>query len=101
METGMMRTCAEAPARGHVTRGWTARRVALVAALCVAVGWVVEGRTPTTADAELHFQLANLLWDEARYPEALVAYRAAAQAAERPLAIKARIGVVRTALVMG
>lgn len=52
-------------------------------------------------DAELQLQLASLLFEETRYDEALEAYRNAIATADSDLALKARVGFVRTALRIG
>ena len=49
-------------------------------------------------DAELQYQLANLLIDETRYFEALEAFDKAVQTTDPALALRARKGKVRTAL---
>ena len=49
-------------------------------------------------DAELQYQLANLLIEETRYDEALQAFDRAAQSSDRGLALRARKGKVKTAL---
>ena len=50
------------------------------------------------ADAEVQIQLANLFFEETRYPEALVAFDAATMAEDPELAHRARKGKVRSAL---
>lgn len=81
------------------------RRVAGVAAAVVAVVMLAQfrlsGQTPSPGDAHLQYQLATLLWDEARYVEALEAYQRATRTDDRDLLIRARIGVVRASLVTG
>ena len=49
----------------------------------------------TKGDAELQFQLANLLFDETRYPEALEAYGRANESGAPALVPRARKGKVR------
>jgi Flp pilus assembly protein TadD len=73
------------------------RRVLTVAAI-VAACTLVTRAAITNADAELQFQLGNLLFDETRYPEALQAFDRATQADDLSLAHRARKGKVRTAL---
>lgn len=72
----------------------------LVAAWCAAVGLSVTARTPGD-DAELQFQLASLLYDETRFDEAREAFRKAAESDDPTLRRRARIGVVKTALLVG
>jgi tetratricopeptide (TPR) repeat protein len=76
------------------------RRLALTAAACAAL---IAGPTATssTDDAELQLQLAALLFEETRFPEALEAYRHALTSKDTDLALKARVGFVRTALRIG
>ncbi len=75
-------------------------RWVLVAAMCVAVGLAVEARSGA-ADAELQFQLGSLLYEETRFDEARDAFRRAAQTDDPALKMRARIGVVKTALLVG
>jgi predicted aspartyl protease/cytochrome c-type biogenesis protein CcmH/NrfG len=51
-----------------------------------------------TGEAELQYQLANILFEETRYQEALTAYDRATRADDPALAGRARKGKVRTAL---
>lgn len=76
------------------------RRVALTSAL---LSTLIMGSTATstTDDAELQLQLAALLFDETRFPEALDAYRRAIETNDSDLALRARVGYVRTALRIG
>ena len=60
----------------------------------------VYGRAPNN-DAELQFQLGTLLFDETRYREALDAFRQATVTDDKGLAIKARTGLVKSALRLG
>jgi cytochrome c-type biogenesis protein CcmH/NrfG len=55
-------------------------------------------RADTDADAELHYQLASLLFDETRYYEAVDAYDRAMSASDPALATRARKGKIRAAL---
>ena len=57
--------------------------------------------TSTTDDAELQLQLAGLLFEETRFAEALQAYRNAIDSKDSDLALRGRIGFVRTALRIG
>lgn len=83
----------------------TTHRVALVAALVAAIATatqlVVTGQGPAPGDAHLQYQLGTLLWNEARYVEALDAFERATRTDDRDLLIRARIGVVRASLVTG
>ena len=54
----------------------------------------------SAGDAELQYQLANLLIEETRYDEALQAYDRASQSADPGIALRARKGKVKTALRM-
>ena len=75
----------------------TPRFAALVAASACAFGLSLAGQIPV-ADAELQYQLANLLIEETRYPEALDAFEKAAGTTDPALALRARKGHVKTAL---
>lgn len=77
-----------------VTRG------VLVVAMAASVGLAVEGRKPGD-DAEVQLQLASLLYDETRFDEAREAYRRAAETDDPRLKLRARIGIVKTALLVG
>lgn len=77
-----------------------ASRGVLVAVMCAAVMLSLEARGQG-ADAELQFQLAELLFDETRFDEARDAYRRASESEEPTLRMRARIGVVKTALLVG
>jgi Flp pilus assembly protein TadD/predicted aspartyl protease len=75
----------------------TTARLALAAAAIVAMhtlGTAGQG----TGDADLQYQLANLLLDETRYREALQAFDKASQSTDPALALRARKGKVKTAL---
>ncbi|MGE4223340.1 MAG: aspartyl protease family protein [Vicinamibacterales bacterium] len=72
----------------------------LVAAMCAAVGLTLEGRR-TGDDAELQYQLGSLLYEETRFDEARQAFRRAAASDDPDLRLRARIGVVKTALLVG
>ena len=52
----------------------------------------------STGDAELQYQLANLLLEETRYAEALQAFDRASQSPDADLALRARKGKVKTSL---
>jgi tetratricopeptide (TPR) repeat protein len=75
------------------------RRVVLTAAACAALMAGPQARS--NDDAELQLQLASLLFEETRFSEALEAYRHAIGSKDSDLALKARIGFVRTALRIG
>jgi thioredoxin-like negative regulator of GroEL len=77
---------------------WTFRFV-LCAAAVVACTLVIQADDKITAgDAELQFQLGNLLSDETRFREALDAFDRAIQTDDHDLQVRARAGKVKTAL---
>ena len=76
------------------------RRIAVTAALLGAL-IVSPQATSSLDDAELQLQLASLLFEETRFAEALAAYRKAIDTRDGDLALRARIGYVRTALRIG
>jgi Flp pilus assembly protein TadD/predicted aspartyl protease len=77
---------------------WTLRFV-LCSAAIVAGTLVIQADDKITAgDAELQFQLGNLLSDETRFREALDAYDKAIQTDDHDLEVRARAGKVKTAL---
>jgi tetratricopeptide (TPR) repeat protein len=78
----------------------TFRRLTLTTAACVAL-LAAPRATSSIDDAELQLQLAALLFEETRFSEALEAYRKAVETTEPELALRARIGFVRTALRIG
>jgi Flp pilus assembly protein TadD/predicted aspartyl protease len=74
-------------------------RFVLCAAALVAATLVLRAQDAITAgDAELQFQLANLLADETRFREALDAYDKAILTTDHDLQVRAREGKVRAAL---
>jgi tetratricopeptide (TPR) repeat protein/predicted aspartyl protease len=75
------------------------RRVVLTAVACAA--FMAGPRALSNDDAELQLQLAALLFEETRFAEALEAYRHAITSHDSDLALKARVGFVRTALRIG
>jgi Flp pilus assembly protein TadD len=76
-------------------------RFALPVAALVACSMVTGAQGPlANGDAELQFQLGNLLSEETRYDEALEAFTRAARAEDPRLALRARKGLVRTELRM-
>jgi Flp pilus assembly protein TadD len=77
--------------------------LALIPAACVAactLGLRAAGPI-SSGDAELQLQLANLLIEETRYPEALDAFDRASRADDPGLALRARKGKVKTSLRLG
>ena len=77
---------------------WTLRFV-FCAAATVAGTLVLHADDKITAgDAELQFQLGNLLSEETRFREALDAYDRAIQTDDHDLQVRARAGKVKTAL---
>jgi Flp pilus assembly protein TadD/predicted aspartyl protease len=77
---------------------WTLRFV-LCAAAVLAGSLVLQADDKITAgDAELQFQLGNLLSDETRFREALDAFDKAIQTDDHDLQVRARAGKVKTAL---
>ncbi len=76
-------------------------RKALVAmAVLAALASGVQGRA-LGDDAALQFQLGTLLFEETRYREALEAFRKAVDADSKSLSMRARMGVVKSALRLG
>jgi Flp pilus assembly protein TadD len=71
--------------------------VAVCAATLLAGGSLVL-RAQGGLDAELQYQLASLLYDETRYPEALQSFEQASQTPDKELATRARKGLVRSSL---
>ena len=78
----------------------TFRCLALAFAACAAF-LVVPHASTSRDDAELQLQLANLLFEETRFAEALEAFKKAGETDDGSLALTARIGFVRTALRIG
>ncbi len=76
------------------------RRFALTVAACAAL-LAAPQATSTHDDSELQLQLASLLFEETRFHEALEAYRRAIDTSDTDLALRARVGFVRTALRIG
>jgi Flp pilus assembly protein TadD len=72
------------------------RFVSVAATLFVATSLAL--RADVTADADLQFQLGSLLFEEARYREALDAFDRALRGDDPALATRARKGKVRAAL---
>ena len=78
----------------------TFRCLALAVAACTAL-FVAPHASSSRDDAELQLQLANLLFEETRFAEALEAFKKAGDTSDESLALTARIGFVRTALRIG
>lgn len=76
------------------------RRFALTVAACAAL-LAAPHATSNRDDSELQLQLASLLFEETRFHEALDAYRRAIDTNDSDLALRARVGFVRTALRIG
>jgi len=77
----------------------TLRRFVLCATALVATTLVLRAQDKITAgDAELQFQLGNLLADETRFHEALDAYDKALQTEDRDLQVRAREGRIKSEL---
>src|SRR5262245_64322190 len=75
------------------------RNTRLIAcAASLLIGGSLALRAQVGVDAELQYQLASLLYDETRYPEALQSFEQAAQSTDKAMSIRARKGVVRSAL---
>ncbi len=75
----------------------------LVLGAAIMAGYVLIGRAEgplSVADAEVQLQLGTLLFDDTRYPEALVAFERAAGTADAGLSFRARKGKARTALLL-
>src|SRR5688572_29985844 len=74
---------------------------AVQASVCTAallVGCSLALSADIGGDTELQLQLGNLLYDETRYQEALVAFTEATKSDDAQVAVAARKGTVRTAL---
>ena len=69
-------------------------------AVLAALASGVQGRA-LGDDAALQFQLGTLLFEETRYREALEAFRKAVDADSKSLSMRARMGVVKSALRLG
>jgi Flp pilus assembly protein TadD/predicted aspartyl protease len=76
------------------------RRIVLTAALLSAL-IASPIATSSRDDAEVQMQLAELLFDETRFAEALDAYRHALDSKDSDLSLRARVGYVKTALRIG
>jgi len=78
--------------------GWRLRFVCCVVAAVAGTLVVRADDRITPGDAELQFQLGNLLSDETRFREALDAYDKAIHTDDHDLQVRARAGKVKTAL---
>ncbi len=77
----------------------SSRRVILAAAAVVgACTLALSAQDVSNADAELQYQLGNLLSEETRYRDALEAFERASRAPDFDLAVRARKGKVKTEL---
>ncbi len=74
------------------------RSTAVIATIVVACSLAIRADERSSADSDLQFQLATLLFDETRYQEALQAFDRATKTEDQVLAVRARKGKVRTAL---
>lgn len=96
---GILRLAAELRASDYP--GESVVRVILrltLTAVVVTLSTLLLRADISDADAEVQIQLANLFFEETRYPEALVAFDAATMAEDPELAHRARKGKVRSAL---
>lgn len=74
------------------------RHLVSVATVILSLSFVVRASDDSSATSDIQFQLASLLYDEARYREALDAYERARATPQPELKLQARMGVVRSAL---
>src|SRR5919201_1664961 len=77
---------------------WTPRFVLCAAALVAGTLVIHADDKIPASNAELQFQLGNLLTEETRFREALDAYDRALQTDDHDLQVRARAGKVKTAL---
>jgi tetratricopeptide (TPR) repeat protein len=77
---------------------WSLRFVFCATAIAAATLVLQADDRIAADDAELQFQLGNLLSDETRFREALDAFDKAIQTEDRSLQLRARAGKVKTAL---
>src|SRR4029453_1660594 len=77
---------------------WTLRLVLCAAALVAGTLVIHADDKITSGNAELQFQLGNLLTEETRVREALEAYNRALRTEDHDLQVRARAGKVKTAL---
>ena len=79
---------------------WTPRFVICAAALVAGSLVVRADDKVASGDAQLQFQLGNLLSEETRFREALDAYDKAIQTDDQPLQVRARAGKVKIELAL-
>ena len=77
---------------------WTLRSLVCAAALAGGTLVIHADDKIAAGNAELQFQLGNLLTEETRFREALDAYNRALQTEDHDLQVRARAGKVKTAL---
>ncbi len=77
---------------------WTLRSLVCAAALATGTLGIDADDKITAGNAELQFQLGNLLTEETRFREALDAYNRALQTDDHDLQVRARAGKVKSAL---
>src|SRR6266850_4069679 len=77
---------------------WTLRFALCIAAFVAGTLVLHADDKITAGDAELQFQLGNLLTEETRFREALDAFDKAIQTEDHDLQVRARAGKVKTAL---
>ena len=77
---------------------WSLRFVLCATAIAAATLVLRADDRIATGDAQLQFQLGNLLSEETRFREALDAFDKAIQTDDRDLQLRARAGKVKTAL---
>jgi tetratricopeptide (TPR) repeat protein/predicted aspartyl protease len=78
----------------------TVRRLVTASLIVAAILTAPRAQTPGN-DAHVQLQLADLLFDDTRYSEALDAFKRATDSDDSALSLRARIGVVRSALRIG
>jgi tetratricopeptide (TPR) repeat protein len=81
-----------------LTLSRTMRVLSLGAALVAALTLCLRAASTSDEDAQLQYQLATHLFDEARYSEALTAFDNALRTSDSTLQVRARKGKVRSAL---
>ena len=77
---------------------WTLRSLVCAAAVAAGTFVIHADDKITSGNAELQFQLGNLLTEETRFREALDAYNRALQTDDHDLQVRARAGKVKSAL---
>src|SRR5260221_11619940 len=73
-------------------------RLAAASAIVATASLVIRANVPSSQASEVQLQLANLLYSEGRYLDALDAYKEALKAAASDSARASRIGVINAAL---